>query len=75
MTQQRSGDGVLSLGEVAETFGVRTRTIQRWVKARQFPQPLRPGGAHGRPFWSKRDIELYIAAGGIHAYRREKRRA
>lgn len=74
MTQLRIGEDLLRLSEVAEIFGVDKRTIQRWVKERRFPQPFRPAGVNGKPFWRRRDIELFIEAGGIHAYRREKRR-
>ena len=73
MTQPRSGENVFRLAEVAKIFGVDPRSIQRWVKDRRFPPPFRPGGPKGTPYWSREDIDLYIAAGGIQAFRREKR--
>jgi predicted DNA-binding transcriptional regulator AlpA len=75
MAQQQRGEDVLDLTAVAEVFGVRTRTVQRWVKARQFPQPFRPAGNNGKPFWRRQEVDSYIEAGGIHAYRRKKRGA
>jgi predicted DNA-binding transcriptional regulator AlpA len=74
MSSDRQPNGLLRLNEVAAAFGVSPRTIQRWVKVRRFPQPFRPAGVTGKPFWKKSDIDLFVTAGGIHGYRREKRR-
>lgn len=65
---------VLSLAEVADALGVSARTIQRWVRAGVFPKPFRPSGRLGRPRWRRADIELFVKAGSIHAYRRERRK-
>ncbi len=74
MSIGEKADKPLTLGEVAEIFGVDKRTIQRWVKERRFPQPFRPAGINGKPFWRPSDIALFVEAGSIHSYRREKRR-
>lgn len=75
MTHDQANENVLTLSDVAKLFRKCERTIQRWVKDRRFPQPFRPGGVNGHPLWNRSDIELFIDAGGIHGYRREKRRS
>jgi len=44
----------LSKSEVADWFGVSTRTIDAWLKNRRFPVPYRQPG--GRPRWPKSDL-------------------
>lgn len=72
---QKAGMGdtslLLTLSEVAGLLRVSTRTLQRWVRGRRFPQPIRPGD--GRPLWRRADVELFVTSGSIHAFRRAKR--
>lgn len=51
----------LSKKEVADWFGVCTRTIDAWLKNQRFPPPHRQPG--GRPRWRETDLELVMQRG------------
>jgi hypothetical protein len=63
-----------TIEEVAELFDRKPRSIQRWVKLERIPQPFRPAGHRGKPYWRERDLEDFIEAGGMEAYHRNRRR-
>ena len=44
----------LSVGQVAEIFGVSTPTIWRWLKANRIPKPTKIGGSTR---WLNTEIE------------------
>ncbi|BBO34455.1 helix-turn-helix transcriptional regulator [Lacipirellula parvula] len=64
---------LLSADDLARMFNKSTATITRWVKKNRLPTPIRPGGPNSTPFWRAVDIEDFLRAGSIHAYRRERR--
>ena len=37
-------DDLITKSKLAESFGVSERTIERWVRMRQLPKPVRIGG-------------------------------
>lgn len=55
---------------VAELFGVRTRTIEAWVRRGSFPPPLRIGR---RVWWDRDVLQQWIMAqvGTTNPIRRE----
>lgn len=63
---------LLTAEDLAHLFKRSTETISRWAK-KWLPTPIRPGGPNSTPYWREVDIEAFLAAGGIHAYRRERR--
>lgn len=73
MTEPPSALDLLTAADLVKLFGKSEHTIGRWVKRKLFPEPVRPGGPNGRPYWAKKVIEDYIAAGSMTAYRRIRR--
>lgn len=64
---------LLTVDDLAQMFKKSNATIGRWAKKKWLPTPIRPGGPNSTPYWREVDIEAFLAAGGIHAYRRERR--
>ena len=60
----------LEIEEVVALVGTCKRTIERLVARGQFPAPFYMGTCRK---WRRRDIELFVEAGSIHAFRRAKR--
>ena len=60
----------LDVNEVAQLLGVSKRTVYRLLDAGQIPKPLKLGNATR---WRRTDIELFVKAGSIRAYRRSKK--
>ncbi|MEW4564675.1 hypothetical protein AB1K70_19195 [Bremerella sp. JC770] len=56
-SQARKG-GLISLEGVADFMGVEKRTIERWIKASDFPKPIKIGGANR---WHLDSINLWAA--------------
>ena len=59
----------LDINQVAHLLGVSERTVYRLLDAGQIPKPLKLG--HAIRWWHK-DIELFVEAGSIRAFRRAK---
>jgi predicted site-specific integrase-resolvase len=70
---QHKVDELLTISDVAKTFEKSEETIQRWVRKGLFLSPIRPGGANSTPYWRVVDMNEFLAAGGIVAYRRNRR--
>lgn len=64
---------LMTTEELAGMFRKSTATILRWAKKNRLPTPIRPGGPNSTPFWRAADIDAFLAAGSIHAYRRGRR--
>lgn len=60
----------LSTAETAALLGVGKRTLQRAVAKGAFPRPVKLGS---RSLFRRRDVELFIEAGSMSAFRRAKR--
>ena len=71
-TQHDRAQGALlmTVSEVATTFGVKPRTIDRWLDNDLIPKPLHVGGATR---FRRADIEGMIEAGSMAAFQRAKR--
>lgn len=61
---------VLDANEVAQLLGVSRRTVYRLLDAGDIPKPMKLGNATR---WRRKDIELFVEAGSIRAFRRAKR--
>jgi excisionase family DNA binding protein len=59
----------LDVKQVAHLLSVSRRTVYRLLDAGQIPKPLKLGGATR---WRRTDIELFVEAGSIRAFRRAK---
>ena len=59
----------LGVNQVAQLLGLSKRTIYRLLDAGKIPKPIQLGGAVR---WRRTDIELFIEAGSIRAFRRSK---
>jgi predicted DNA-binding transcriptional regulator AlpA len=55
---------LLTDGDLAQLFGVKTATIARWHRTGQIPPPVRVGRTVG---WDPRVIEAFLQGGGIAA--------
>ncbi len=64
---------LMTVADLAKLFGKSERTIQRWVRRKWLPTPVRPGGPDSTPYWRAKDMDDYFAAGSIGAYRRSRR--
>lgn len=60
----------LNVNEVSHLLGVSRRTVYRLLDAGQIPKPFKLGSATR---WRRSDIELFVQAGSIRAFRRAKR--
>lgn len=60
----------LNVSEVAQLLSVSKRTIYRLLDSGLVPKPIKLGNATR---WRRRDIELFVEAGSIAAFRRAKR--
>ena len=60
----------LGVNQVAQLLGLSKRTIYRLLDAGKIPKPIQLGGTVR---WPRTDIELFIEAGSIRAFRRAKR--
>jgi excisionase family DNA binding protein len=56
--------------EVAQLLGVSKRTVYRLLDEGQIPKPIKLRNATR---WRRSDIELFVEAGSIRAFRRAKR--
>lgn len=59
----------LDIKQVAQLLGLSKRTVYRLLDAGQIPKPMKLGNATR---WRRKDIELFVEAGSIRAYRRAK---
>ena len=59
----------LDATEVAQLLGISKRTVYRLLDAGQIPKPIKLGNATR---WRRSDIELFVEAGSIRAFRRAK---
>ncbi len=55
--QSTTTEYTLTLEDLALRYGVSERTVQRWVKDRLLPEPLRIGRRYLR--WRMSDIEAF----------------
>ena len=60
----------LDVNEVAQILGVSSWTVYRLLDAGKIPKPLKFGNATR---WRRSDIEMFVEAGSIRAFRRAKR--
>lgn len=72
MTPDSPNFKLLTVEDLAAMFKKSTATITRWSKKNRLPTPIRPGGPNSTPFWRAADMDAFLAAGSIHAYRRER---
>lgn len=60
----------LNTEAVAQLLGVSKRTVYRLLDAGQIPRPIKLGNATR---WRRSDVELFVKAGSVRAFKREKR--
>jgi excisionase family DNA binding protein len=60
----------LDVREVAQLLGVSKRTVYRMLDDGEIPKPIKLRNATR---WRRTDIELFVEAGSIRAFRRAKR--
>ena len=51
-----------TIGPVAESEGVSTATIRRWVREGKFPRPVKRGGTKGKCVWYDEVLQKHRAA-------------
>ena len=59
----------LDVKQVAQLLGLSRRSVYRLLDAGQIPKPLKLGSATR---WRHKDIEQFVEAGSIRAFRRAK---
>ena len=51
-------DNVITRQQLCDQLGISANTLRRWIKERDFPNPLNASGR--RPFFNRDDVSVWL---------------